>query len=174
MHGFEFRNSYITSNPRLERLRKYYADRSQAFSLELWDRSDTRFRIKSDMKCDDSADASDASKCDDFPDAPDASKCDDFADAPDSSKCIDSTDAPVASKCIDFTKAPDALVNIMHNIPDDSDDPLDDFAESQRFTKSVAEVIARYSSIDGMSTDFILTILYIILLITTFSIQFDF
>ena len=162
MHGFEFRNSYITSNPRLERLRKYYADRSQAFSLELWDRSDTRFRIKSDMKCDD------------FADDPDASKCDDFADAPDSSKCIDSTDAPVASKCIDFTKAPDALVEIMHNIPDDSDDPLDGFAESQRFTKSVAEVIARYSSIDGMSTDFILTILYIILLITTFSIQFDF
>ena len=103
-------------------------------------------------------------------------KCDDFAAAPDASKCDDdfTDDAPDASKCIDFTDAPDALKNIMCNVPDDSDDPLDDFTQAQRKTKSVSEVIARYSSIDGMSSDFILTILYTILLITTFSIQFDF
>jgi DNA-binding Lrp family transcriptional regulator len=140
MHGVEFRPEInITSNPRLERLRKLYADRSQAFSLELWDRSDTRFRIKSYMNCDD------------------------FTD-----------DAPDASKCLDFMDAPDALKNIMCYVPDDSGDPLKDFEEAQRQTKSVAEVIARYSSIDGMSSDFILTILCTILLITTFSIQFDF
>ncbi len=137
----------------MDRLRNYYADKSAVCSSELWNRSDKRFHIKIQ---DDSADMK--------------------------------ADAPAARKYHDFTNAPAALKAIMCYVPDVSGDPLldfeksqrntqsalDDFEESQRQTKSVAEVIARYSSIDGMSSDFILTILYIILLITTFSIQFDF
>ena len=143
MHEFSNHTYRYTSNRRLDRLRNFYADKSQDYSIELWSRSDTRFHIKIQ---DDSADM----KCHDFADVSDALKCHDFADAP------------------------NALRDIMCNVPDVSGDPLNDFEKSQRQTKSVAEVIARYSSIDGMSIDFILTILYTMLLIMTFSIQFNF